>query len=222
MTEHAYTKPPPADPWERDNPVGRRALSDEARSVGMSLPFTTARDSDGEVTDEVDISFVFPYAISGYVIMITGKDDDRNIMLYAPKDGPWADRDAAAAWAAKHIYTKSNHWVVVPLSQAMAPAAIAVAFLEQAGMKIAARDWSCPQGSLEIIAIDGRTLVAVAISNDGELPRPAKRNRMRRTALQWFVAQGLLFDELRVDVIFTHYDGGTRQLVVDRHAKGVG
>jgi putative endonuclease len=59
------------------------------------------------------------------------------------------------------------------------------------------------------VAADRRALVAVEVktrSGTGfgtplEAVTPKKRNRLRRLAVQWVVAHGVLFDEVRVDVV---------------------
>jgi putative endonuclease len=229
----AYTKPGPKDPFETDNIVARRKITDEQRRVGSPLPFTTARDLDQEVIDEVDISFVFPSDTSGYVVMVTSKDDDRTVMLYAPKDGPWADPDTAAAWATQHVYSRDNHWVIVACQSASGPPApeppaqdprivAATKWLTAQGLRILDVQWKCSKGTLDIVAADGRTLVGIDITNQLVDPlTPRHRARLRRLAVDWAVAKGVLFDEIRIDQVTVQQDGA-RGLAVTRHHQDVG
>jgi putative endonuclease len=86
---------------------------------------------------------------------------------------------------------------------------LAAEYLQRAGFRILARNWRCAEGEIDIVAADRRALVAVEVktrSGTGfgtplEAVTRKKRNRLRRLAVQWVVAHGVLFDEVRVDVV---------------------
>jgi putative endonuclease len=81
--------------------------------------------------------------------------------------------------------------------------------LQSAGLRILDRNWRCADGQIDIVAADQRVLVVCDVrtrSGSGRRTPPeamsrAKRRRLRRLAIRWLVAHGLLFDEVRVDVV---------------------
>jgi putative endonuclease len=83
--------------------------------------------------------------------------------------------------------------------------------LQSAGLRILDRNWRCPDddGEIDIVAVDQRVLVVCEVrarSGSGHRTPPgamsrAKRIRLRRLAIRWLVAHGLLLDEVRVDVV---------------------
>lgn len=62
------------------------------------------------------------------------------------------------------------------------------------GWTILARNWSCAEGEVDIVALDGRTLVIVEVKTRRstrfgspiEAVNPAKLARLRRLAAAWF------------------------------------
>jgi putative endonuclease len=82
-------------------------------------------------------------------------------------------------------------------------------YLQSAGLRILDRDWRCADGQIDIVAADQRVLVVCDVrtrSGSGRRTPPAamsraKRSRLRRLAIRWLVTHGLLFDEVRVDVV---------------------
>jgi putative endonuclease len=82
-------------------------------------------------------------------------------------------------------------------------------YLSRAGLRILDRNWRCPDGEIDIVAADGRALVICEVKtrSDTRYGTPIeavsrrKRARLRRLAIRWVVSQGLLFDEVRIDVI---------------------
>jgi putative endonuclease len=82
-------------------------------------------------------------------------------------------------------------------------------FLHAAGMEILARNWRCSDGEIDIVALDGRTLVICEVKTRSgvrfgtpleAVTRP-KARRLRRLAVAWVRAQGLAFDQIRIDVV---------------------
>jgi putative endonuclease len=86
---------------------------------------------------------------------------------------------------------------------------LAAEYLERAGMRVLDRNWRCAQGELDIVAAERRALVACEVKTRSgtrygvplEAISRSKRLRLRRLAIAWVVAHGVLFDEVRVDVI---------------------
>lgn len=86
---------------------------------------------------------------------------------------------------------------------------LAAEYLQQAGMRILDRNWRCADGELDIVAAERRVLVACEVKTRSGLgfgsPLEAvsrrKQARLRRLAISWIGAHGVLFDEVRIDVI---------------------
>jgi putative endonuclease len=104
----------------------------------------------------------------------------------------------------------------------------AVEYLQRAGLRILGRNWRCADGEIDIVAAEHRVLVVCEVktrSGTGfgtplEAISRSKRIRLRRLAVRWLVAHGVLFDEVRIDVIGILRDkSGHFQL---EHVRGVG
>jgi putative endonuclease len=86
---------------------------------------------------------------------------------------------------------------------------LAVEHLQRAGLRILDRNWRCAEGEVDIVAAERRTLVICEVKTRSgvrygtqlEAFTRQKRNRLRRLAIRWVVAHGVLFDEIRVDVV---------------------
>lgn len=86
---------------------------------------------------------------------------------------------------------------------------LAAEYLQQAGIRILDRNWRCADGELDIVAAERRVLVAcevktrsgVAFGSPLEAISRRKQARLRRLAVSWIQAHGVLFDEVRIDVI---------------------
>lgn len=104
----------------------------------------------------------------------------------------------------------------------------AAEYLERAGLRILDRNWRCETGELDIVALERRVLVICEVKTRSGLrygsPLEAvshrKRVRLRRLAVTWLGAQGLHFDEIRIDVIGLVGDG-TGEFSLE-HVRGVG
>jgi putative endonuclease len=105
---------------------------------------------------------------------------------------------------------------------------LAAEYLQQAGYRILARNWRCREGEIDIVAADHRVLVACEVKTRSgtrygtplEAVTRKKRSRLRRLAVQWVVANGVLFDEVRVDVVEVLKD--SRGGFTIEHVRGVG
>jgi putative endonuclease len=105
---------------------------------------------------------------------------------------------------------------------------LAAEFLTTAGLSIIERNWRCSQGEIDIVAADGRALVicevktrsGVGFGTPLESITWQKARRLRRLAALWLRDQGVLFDEIRIDVVGV-LQTGPGQFDVE-HVRGVG
>jgi len=86
---------------------------------------------------------------------------------------------------------------------------VAARFLTEAGLAVLGRNWRCSQGEIDIIALEGRTLVICEVKTRSgvrfgtplEAISKPKLARLRRLAVAWVRAHGLVFDQIRIDVV---------------------
>jgi putative endonuclease len=105
---------------------------------------------------------------------------------------------------------------------------LAAQYLERAGFRILDRNWRCAEGEIDIVAAERRVLVVCEVKTRSgvgygsplDAITRAKRIRLRRLAIRWLVAHGVLFDEVRIDVIGLLRDR-SGQFTVE-HVRGVG
>lgn len=85
----------------------------------------------------------------------------------------------------------------------------AAAFLERIGMTVVERNWRCPAGEADIIAVDGPDLVIVEVKTrrsaragtPEEAVTPTKQRRIARIARAYLAASGLSPQRIRFDVV---------------------
>ena len=105
---------------------------------------------------------------------------------------------------------------------------LAAEHLQRAGFRVLDRNWRCAEGEIDIVAVDRRVLVACEVktrSGTGygtplEAVDWRKRRRLRRLAVNWVMAHGVLFDEVRVDVVSV-LKTGSGDFTIE-HIPGVG
>ncbi|MUK00808.1 YraN family protein [Vibrio cholerae] len=93
--------------------------------------------------------------------------------------------------------------------------ATAAEFLEKAGLRIVDRNWRCPAGEIDLVAVEGSTLVIVEVktrsSDDFGQPLEAitagKLERLYLLASKWARAHNLRFSGFRVDAVGILDDG---------------
>ena len=99
-------------------------------------------------------------------------------------------------------------------------------YLQRSGLRILAQDWTCNEGRIDIVAAERRVLVVCQVKHRrAGTPAPppvisrSKARRLRRLAVRWLVANGVLFDEVRIDLVISAPDpaGG----FVIEHVRGV-
>ena len=94
------------------------------------------------------------------------------------------------------------------------------------GLRIIDRGWQCAEGKIDILAAERRVLVVCQVKARTSRSRSplraitrAKARRLRRLGLRWMTAHGVLYEDIRVDVVSLSRDpaGG---LTVE-HERGV-
>jgi putative endonuclease len=101
-------------------------------------------------------------------------------------------------------------------------------YLVERGFRILDRNWRCADGEIDIVAVERHSLVVCEVKTRSgtrygtplEAVGRAKRNRLRRLAVQWLHAHGARFDQIRIDVIGLLYEG-TGGFTIE-HVRGVG
>jgi putative endonuclease len=86
---------------------------------------------------------------------------------------------------------------------------LAAAHLEAAGWQLLDRNWRCPHGELDLVALDGDELVAVevktrrsaAYGSPAEAVTWRKVVRLRRSIAAWLAAHELHPAAVRIDVL---------------------
>ncbi len=89
---------------------------------------------------------------------------------------------------------------------------IAVRHLESCGFVVLDRNWRCPAGEIDIVALDGATVVVCEVKTRSglgygsglEAVTREKGARLRRLALLWLDARQRPWHELRIDVVAVH------------------
>lgn len=105
----------------------------------------------------------------------------------------------------------------------------AAKFLKRRGFRILARSVDSPLGELDIIAVDGRTIVFVEVKTrrSDEAGRPAeaiderKRRRMTQGALAYLKANRLLNYTARFDVVAITWPADAARPMSIEHLKNV-
>ncbi|HLX52210.1 MAG TPA: YraN family protein [Streptosporangiaceae bacterium] len=104
----------------------------------------------------------------------------------------------------------------------------AAEYLEKTGLRVLARNWRCSEGEIDIVATERRVLVVCEVKTRSstrygtplEAVTRTKQRRLRRLAVRWLAANGVLCDEVRIDVIAI-MRGADGSLTVE-HVRGVG
>jgi putative endonuclease len=105
---------------------------------------------------------------------------------------------------------------------------IATRYLTEAGLAVLGRNWRCSEGEIDIVALDGRTLVICEVKTRSgvrfgtplEAVSKPKLRRLRRLAVTWVRAHGLVFDQIRIDVVGVLRETSGEFSV--EHVRGVG
>lgn len=109
---------------------------------------------------------------------------------------PWhTPAPGAAAWSARELGAFGED--------------VAAAYLEEDAMTVVERNWRCRDGELDLVALDGDTVVFVEVKTrrgegfgtPAEAVTVSKSRRLRRLAAQWLREQAWRAGEVRIDVV---------------------
>ena len=104
---------------------------------------------------------------------------------------------------------------------------VAAAHLEALGLQVLHRNWRCPQGEVDIIAVDGECLVVCEVKTRRSLTAGSpveavdalKLRRLRRLTAVWLTQQHRYFPQIRIDVLAVRQPLSGPAVV--EHLKGV-
>jgi putative endonuclease len=99
--------------------------------------------------------------------------------------------------------------------------------LERNGLRVLARNWRCSVGEIDIIAVERRMLVVCEVKTRSstrygtplEAVTRRKYRRLRQLAIRWLTANGVLFHDIRIDVIGVTLDDSGGFTI--EHVRGV-
>ncbi|WP_427018333.1 YraN family protein [Pseudarthrobacter sp. P1] len=105
---------------------------------------------------------------------------------------------------------------------------LAADYLEDRGIRVIDHNWRCRNGEIDLVAVDGDTLVIAEVKTRRSLRyghpfesiTPAKMARLRTLAVLWSREHALFLPALRIDALAV-IDSGRREPTVE-HLKGVG
>jgi putative endonuclease len=101
----------------------------------------------------------------------------------------------------------------------------AARFLRRQGFRILSRNWSCPLGELDLVAVEAGCIVFVEVRSTkaDDLERPAesvderKQRRLTQLALHYLAKNRLLNQPARFDVLLISWPDGRREPRVQHH-----
>lgn len=101
----------------------------------------------------------------------------------------------------------------------------AARFLKGLGYRVVARNYSCPHGEIDLVALDGRCLVFVEVRSTGsdDAARPAasvdlaKQKRLTQLALHFLQKYRLLDHSARFDVLALSWPNHRREPFIVHH-----
>jgi putative endonuclease len=101
----------------------------------------------------------------------------------------------------------------------------AARFLRRLGYRIVARNYSCPYGELDLVALDGRCLIFVEVRsterNDPTIPAAsvddAKQRRLTQLALHFLQKHQLLNHAARFDVLALCWPADSTEPVIEHY-----
>ncbi|GAS95217.1 TIGR00252 family protein [Mycolicibacterium canariasense] len=105
---------------------------------------------------------------------------------------------------------------------------LAVEHLQSLGLRVLQRNWRCRYGELDVIAVEGATVVFVevktrtsdAFGGVAQAVSPVKVRRLRRLAGLWLAQQDRSWAGVRIDVIGVRI--GRTRVPELAHVRGVG
>lgn len=105
---------------------------------------------------------------------------------------------------------------------------LAADYLEDHGIRVVDRNWRCPAGEIDLIAMDGQTLVIAEVKtrkstkfgHPFEAITEAKLRRLKTLAVLWAREHGVFVPCTRIDALAVLDDGHGEPVV--EHLPGVG
>jgi putative endonuclease len=101
----------------------------------------------------------------------------------------------------------------------------AARFLKRLGYRILVRNYTCPHGEIDLIALDNSCIVFVEVRSTGgeDLSRPAasvdaaKQQQLTKLALHFLQQNRLLQQPARFDVLTVSWPPGRREPVIEHY-----
>jgi putative endonuclease len=101
----------------------------------------------------------------------------------------------------------------------------AARFLRRSGYRILVRNYTCPLGELDLVALDGQCIVFVEVRSTGneDTERPAlsvdaaKQQRLTELALRFLRDRRLMDRPARFDVLAVSWPAAAREPHIDHH-----
>ncbi len=105
---------------------------------------------------------------------------------------------------------------------------LAAEFLAESDLKILDRNWRCPEGEIDIVALERGVLVICEVKtrSDNRYGTPLeaisarKRARLRKLAVRWVTARGAFYERIRIDIVGVLRTGPDEYDI--EHVRGVG
>ena len=91
--------------------------------------------------------------------------------------------------------------------------ALAARYLEEQGLTVLSKNWRCPEGELDLVLTDGKTLVVCEVKTrtsdnygtPAEAVDDAKAGRIRTLARRWRTEHGVAFVDTRYDIVSIYW-----------------
>ncbi|MDN3904257.1 YraN family protein [Arthrobacter sp. YD2] len=104
---------------------------------------------------------------------------------------------------------------------------LAAQYLTESGLCVIDRNWRCPDGEIDLVAVDGATLVIVEVKTRSSLNfghpfeaiSPAKLARLHHLGAAWVRAHNRYYAHRRIDAVAV-LDDGTGSPVLE-HLRGI-
>jgi putative endonuclease len=105
---------------------------------------------------------------------------------------------------------------------------LAAEFLAESDLQILDRNWQCPEGEIDIVALERGVLVICEVKtrSDNRYGTPLeaisarKHARLRKLSVRWVTAHGVYYDRIRIDIVGILRTGPDEYEI--EHVRGVG
>jgi putative endonuclease len=101
----------------------------------------------------------------------------------------------------------------------------ATRFLKRSGFRVVARNYTCPLGEIDLVALDGRCIVFVEVRSTemGDVSQPAasvddaKQRRLTRLALHFLQRKRLIGHAARFDVVAVRWPAEQAEPTIEHY-----